>query len=62
MHCDQFFEFSKSCHFWNIRCLLKPFFEHNNSNVLLQSFFERFIELSSLNQFEHFVKAIAPAL
>ena len=59
MHLDQF---SKSCHFWNIRCLLKPFFERKNSNALLQSFFKRFIELSLLNQFDHFVKAVAPAL
>ena len=58
MHCDQCFQFSKR-HFWNIRCFLKPFFAQKNSNVLLQTFFKRFIELSFLNQFEHFPKAIA---
>ena len=38
------------------------FFPQNDSNVLLQSFFNRVIELSFLNQFEHFAKAIAHAL
>ena len=62
LHCDEFCQFSKSCHFCNIRCFLKPFFAQNDSNVLLQSFFKRFIELSFLNQFEHFVNAISHAL
>ena len=63
VHCDQFCQFSKRCHFWNIRCFLKLFFfPQNDSNVLLQSFFNRVIELSFFNQFEHFVRAIAYAL
>ena len=62
MHWDEFCQFSKSCHFCNIRWFLKYFFAQNDSNVLLQSFFRRFIELSFLNQFEHFAKAIARAL
>ena len=62
MHCDQFSQFSKSCHICSIRCFLKPSFAQNDSNVLLQSFFTRFRELSFFNQVEHFVKAIALAL
>ena len=57
-----FANFQKVVIFFNIRSFLKPFIAQNNSNVLLQSFFKRFIEFSFLNQFEYFVKAIAPAL
>ena len=54
--------FKKLSFFFNIRRFFKPFIAQNNSNVLLQSFFKRFTELLFLNQFKHFVKAIAPAL
>ena len=62
MHCDQFCQFLKSCHFCSIRCFLKPSFAQNDSNVFLQSFLTRFRELSFFNQFEDFAEAIAPAL
>ena len=39
-----------------------PLFAQNNSNVLLELFFTRFLELSFLTQTEHFATAIAHAL
>ena len=42
MYCDQFWPFSKSSDFSSIRCFFKPFFAHNNSNVLLESFLHDF--------------------
>ena len=61
MHFDQFCRFSKSCHFANISCFLKPFFAQNNLNVLVESFFTRFFEFSFLTESEHFAKATAHA-
>ena len=56
MHFDQFWPFSKPCHFSNIRCFLKPFFAQNNYNVLLESIFAPFLEFYFLNQSAHFPK------
>ena len=61
MHFDQFWRVSKSCHFANISCFLKPFFAQNNLNVLVESFFTRFSKIYFLTQSEHFAKAIAHA-
>ena len=62
MHCDQFWRFSKTCHFSNIRCFLKPFLAQNNSNALLELFVTRFLEFEFLTQAEHFAKALVHAL
>ena len=59
MHCDQFWPFSKTCHFSNIRCFLKPFFAQNNSNVLLESFFHMFFRILIFDPNWAFCKAIA---
>ena len=42
MHIGQFWPFSKCSDFSNIRCFLERFFAHNNSNVVVQSFFAPF--------------------
>ena len=62
IHCGQFWWSSKSCHFLNIRCFLKPFFAQNNSSVLLESFFSRFKEFQFLTQTYLFARAMAHAL
>ena len=45
MHCAQFWPFSKSCHFSNIRCFFKPFFwiVTNFGRFGNLSFFEYFV-------------------
>ena len=62
MHCDQFWQLSKTCHFSTIRCFLKKSFAQNNSNMVLESLFTCFLEFKFLTQIEHFAKAIAHAL
>ena len=43
MHLGQFRPFSKCSHSSNLRCFLGQFLAHNNSNVVVQSFFEAFL-------------------
>ena len=44
LHGGQFWQFSKTCHFSNIRRFLKPFLAENTSNAGLESFFACFLE------------------
>ena len=62
LHCGKFWRFSKTCHFSNIRCFLRPFFAQNNSNVSLEALLACFWQFKFLSKNDDFAKPIAFAL
>ena len=58
-HSGQFWPFSKTCHFSNIRYFLKPFSAQSNSNEVPVSFFACFLDFYFLSQSHPFAKPIA---
>ena len=62
MHIGQFWPFSKCSHFSNIRCFLKRFLAHNNSNVVVESFFAPFWHFYFFNPNWPFCMGYSPCI